>query len=213
MAADGFLKQKRGEQADLVNRIVAGDEAALEEFYDKYFSHLYRYVYYRVGRDHHHTEEVIHDTFMEALEKAKSFDPARGSVESWLITMSRNRIRSVNALMNRPREYEKSWNALDGELESVFADPDQKNLPESMLENEELKELVGITMGSLSVDYAKLLELKYITNLSVRDIAHQIHKTEKAVESQLTRARVAFREAFKAVAVDMPGLLRSFSYE
>ena len=34
MTTDGFLNQKRSRQADLVNRIVAGDETALEEFYN-----------------------------------------------------------------------------------------------------------------------------------------------------------------------------------
>jgi DNA-directed RNA polymerase specialized sigma24 family protein len=42
--------------------------------------------------------------------------------------------------------------------------------------------------------------MKYMANLSVRDIAIAVHKTEKAVESQLTRARNTFREAFKSMA-------------
>lgn len=197
-------KPDREEQADLVRRIVDGDQDALEVFYNNYFPRLYRYVYYRVGRDHHHTEEVVHDTFMEAIQKADRFDPERGSIESWIITLSRNRIRSLNTTIGRAREYEQSWSMLDGELETLFADLDKGNLPESALENEELKNMVGATLGSLQENYAKLLTLKYIKNLSVRDIAQIMEKTEKSVESQLTRARIAFREAFKVVAVDMP---------
>lgn len=197
-------KRDRDEDADLIERVGKGDEDALEIFYHTFFPRLYRYIYYRVGRDHHHTEEVVHDTFIEALDKAGRYDPSRGSVESWLITLSRNRIRSCNAKMARPHEYEKSWSMVDGELESLFADMDEGNLPETALEREEMKELVGAAMSSISEQYAKLLEMKYLRNMPVREIAGLLKKTEKSVESQLTRARVAFREAFKSIAVDVP---------
>lgn len=194
----------RHTKADLVRRMSSGDSEALEEFYETYFPRLYRYVYYRVGRDHHHTEEVVNDTFMEALEKAERYDPDRGSIESWLITLSRNRIRSCNAVMGRPREYERSWSMLDGELESLFAEMDQGNVPEKALESEELRDLVNCTMNAISEPYMKLLEMKYMLNLSVREIAGKLDKTEKSVESQLTRARNAFRDAFSSLAVEMP---------
>jgi RNA polymerase sigma-70 factor (ECF subfamily) len=197
-------KTDRSEEADLVRRMRRGDEEALELFYDTYFPRLYRYIYYRVSRDHQHTEEVVHDTFMEAIEKADRYDPGRGSVESWLITLSRNRIRSNNAAMARPKEYEQSWSMVDGELETLFADLDEGNLPEAALEREELRDLVGTTMSSLPENYSRLLEMKYTLNLPVREIARTLHKTEKAVESQLTRARVAFREAFAVLAEGMP---------
>ncbi len=194
------------EPAALIKRIGSGDEAALEEFYERYFPRLYRYIFYRVGRDHHHTEEVVNDTFMEALEKSGQYDPARGSVESWLITMSRNRIRSLNLLMGKAREYEHSWSLVDGELESLFADLDRRNLPDAALEAMELKELVSATMCSIPSKYSELLEMKYTAGMSVKDMAEKLHKTEKSIESQLTRAREAFREAFGVMATEMPAV-------
>jgi len=196
----------RLDEGERIRRIAAGDARALESFYGDYFARLYRYIYYRVGRDHQHTEEVVHDTFLEAIEKADRYDPARGSVESWLITLSRNRIRSSNATVGRAREYEQSWSMLDGELETIFADLEARDLPEAALENQELHSLIGAIMASLPDMYRKILEMKYVSDLSVRDIALALHKTEKAIESQLTRARIAFREAFNVMAADMPGL-------
>lgn len=194
----------RQQDADLLGRIGRGDEDALEIFYNKYFQKIYRYVYYRVGRDHHHTEEVVNDTFMEAIDKSGRFDPARGSIESWLITLSRNRIRSSNATVGRAKEYEQSWSMLDGELESIFATLDQGSIPDKALEQKELRELVGSTMGSLPENYSSILEMKYLHQMPVREIAKVTHKTEKSVESQLTRARLAFREAIQSILVDLP---------
>lgn len=198
----GKEDQARKGERRMMRAIAKGDDDALEIFYNTYFSKLYRYAYYRVGRDHQHTEEVVNDTFMEAITKADQYDPDRGSVESWIITLSRNRIRSSNASVGRAREYERSWSLLDGELEGLFADLDQGRVPDAALENKELGELVGATMGSLPENYSTLLEMKYMTGMPVREMAHILQKTEKSVESQLTRARIAFREAFKMIAVD-----------
>lgn len=194
-------KSAHSEEQDLVKAIVRGDEDSLEIFYNNYFPKLYRYIYYRVGRDHHHTEEVVNDTFVEAIEKAERYDPERGSIEAWLITLSRNRIRSSNSTVGRARVYEQSWSMLDGELETLFVDLDAGNLPSAALENQELADLVGATMGSLPEEYSRVLEMKYMTNLSVREIAGTLKRTEKSVESQLTRARLAFRETFQSLAV------------
>lgn len=198
----GFGKRSaHSEELEMVKAIVRGDEDSLEIFYNNYFPKLYRYIYYRVGRDHHHTEEVVNDTFMEAIEKADRYDPERGSIEAWLITLSRNRIRSSNTTVGKARAYEQSWSMLDGELETLFADLDSGNLPTAVLENQELANLVGATMGSLPEEYSRVLEMKYMSNLSVREIAGTLKRTEKSVESQLTRARLAFRETFQSLAV------------
>ncbi|MDR1518732.1 MAG: RNA polymerase sigma factor [Planctomycetota bacterium] len=194
------IKRHAAQGAELLAKIAKGDEKALEEFYEIYFPRLYRFVFYRVGQDHHHSEEVVHDTFMEAVEKAGQFNPSRGSVESWLITMSRNRIRSINAIMIRPRKYEQSWNLMDGKFDNLLADMNRNNLPDAALENDYLRTLIAAIMGSIPREYSSLLEMKYISNLSVHDISQTVHKTEKAVESKLTRARAAFRDAFKTLS-------------
>jgi RNA polymerase sigma-70 factor, ECF subfamily len=196
MAAD----QKRQDDERMRGGLLRGDNDVLEEFYERYFSRLYRYIYYRVGHDHQHAEEVVNDTFIEALEKIDRFDPERGTMEAWLITMSRNRIRSNNAAMGRPRERETSWGMLEGELDTIFADLDSENEQENAIAHEELADAVGVVMDSLPEEYSKLLEMKYMLDMSTRDIAEMVKKTEKAVESKLTRARAAFRQVFSSVA-------------
>jgi DNA-directed RNA polymerase specialized sigma24 family protein len=51
-------------------------------------------------------------------------------------------------------------------------------------------------MRELPVKYADLLEEKYLEGLSVADIARRRGESDKAVESNLSRARDAFRQAF-----------------
>ena len=196
----GWADEKRRGDADLRGRLLSGDEEALQTFYEKYFSRLYRYIYYRVRRDHHHAEEVVNDTFLEALDKVDRYDPERGSMEAWLITLSRNRIRSNNSTMGRANDYETSWGMLEGELDTIFADLENAGEQEAKLEHEEVADTVGAVMGSLPEEYSRLLEMKYVEDMSTREMAHLLEKTEKAVESKLTRARAAFRQVFGSVA-------------
>jgi RNA polymerase sigma-70 factor, ECF subfamily len=196
------MSLKRRQDAELRDRILEGDREALEHFYEAYFSRLYRYIYYRVGHDHQHAEEVVNDTFIEALDKIERFDPERGSMEAWLITLSRNRIRSLNSLMGRQTDRETSWSMLDGELDTIFADVTRTSEQEEALESEELSSLVGLVMEGLPEEYGKLLEMKYMLDMSTREIARIMEKTEKAVESKLTRARAAFKQVFTTAAAE-----------
>jgi DNA-directed RNA polymerase specialized sigma24 family protein len=55
-------------------------------------------------------------------------------------------------------------------------------------------------MSQLPVHYRTALEGKYVKGKSVRDLAGDWNVSEKAAESQLTRARKAFRATFLALA-------------
>ena len=60
--------------------------------------------------------------------------------------------------------------------------------------------MVNATMSQLPSHYREALEAKYVAGRSVRDLAAAWRMSEKAVESQLTRARKAFRATFVAFA-------------
>ena len=51
-------------------------------------------------------------------------------------------------------------------------------------------------LDHLPVHYGQVLEWKYTDGLAVKEMAERLEMTPKAVESLLTRARVAFREQF-----------------
>ncbi len=48
--------------------------------------------------------------------------------------------------------------------------------------------------------YSDILEWKYVYGYSIKEIAEKIQRSPKATESLLTRARIAFREAFSIIA-------------
>jgi RNA polymerase sigma factor (sigma-70 family) len=82
----------------LAQRIRSGDREALGVLYDRYAS-LALAAALRVVADRELAEDLVHDGFVAVWRKIDRFDPARGSLRSWLLTVVRNRaidrIRSV----------------------------------------------------------------------------------------------------------------------
>ena len=79
-------------------------------------------------------------------------------------------------------------------------------LPESALELAETKELVGATLSSLPPEYKDALLAKYVEELSTAELAARTGQHEKAAESTLHRARLAFGRVFTLLAKKRGGL-------
>lgn len=76
--------------AEVVQELALGREAALAELYDR-FGELLLAVGVRILKDPVEAEDLLHDVFVEAWRRAGDFDPARGGVRAWLVTRTRSR--------------------------------------------------------------------------------------------------------------------------
>jgi len=74
----------------LAQRIRSGDRIALGEVYDLHASAAMA-VALRIVADREGAEDLVHDTFVAIWQKIDRFDPARGSLRSWILTIVRNR--------------------------------------------------------------------------------------------------------------------------
>jgi len=78
------------DDALLAQRIRSGDREALGELYDRYAS-VAMATALRVVADREQAEDLVHDTFVAVWQKIDRFDPMRGSLRAWLLTIVRNR--------------------------------------------------------------------------------------------------------------------------
>ncbi|MGH2358080.1 MAG: RNA polymerase sigma factor [Candidatus Limnocylindria bacterium] len=74
----------------MTQRIRSGDREALGELYDRYAS-VALATALRVVADRDQAEDVVHDAFVAVWQKIDRFDPVRGGVRAWLLTIVRNR--------------------------------------------------------------------------------------------------------------------------
>jgi RNA polymerase sigma-70 factor (ECF subfamily) len=190
--------------ASLRDRILSGDRGAAQAFLDRHLEPLYEFCHYRLGGERGRVEDVVQDTVLSALEGLAGFD-ARSGFHAWLCGIAKNKIRAQRR-RRRPLLLEDVLAESQGEIDAILARVESEDLPEWILEERETRELVGATLSSLSPDYRRALEQKYVDGASVREMALASGKSEKAMESLLNRARTAFARVFELIAKRRGGL-------
>jgi RNA polymerase sigma-70 factor (ECF subfamily) len=78
------------DDASLVRRLRSGDREALGELYDRH-APVALAVALRIVGEREQAEDLVHDAFVIVWQKIARFDPSRGSLRAWLLTIVRNR--------------------------------------------------------------------------------------------------------------------------
>jgi RNA polymerase sigma-70 factor (ECF subfamily) len=167
--------------------VLGGDATAWRAWYDEHFAPLAAYASWRCGGLAELTEDVIQETWLTAVRRLGAFDPTRGPFRAWLCGIAGNAAR--NAVRSRRRHRRRS-RPLDATPEPAACAPDPAAA--------EKAERVALALAALPENYEAVLRAKYLDRHPVEAIAAAHDTTAKAVESLLSRARQAFREAFDA---------------
>ncbi|MGI8857100.1 MAG: sigma-70 family RNA polymerase sigma factor [Thermomicrobiales bacterium] len=95
MAAD-----ERREDADLLHRIAQRDPAAISLLYDRYGGIAFALAC-RLLRNRDAAEDIVQEAFLNVWRRACSYDPTRGTVRTWLLTVVHhqaiNHLRAVRS--------------------------------------------------------------------------------------------------------------------
>ncbi|MEU6340197.1 sigma-70 family RNA polymerase sigma factor [Streptomyces sp. NPDC046977] len=79
-------------ERELVDRARTGDLEAFGVLYNDNHAAVFRFVYYRVGKDEALAEDIASETFVRALRNIARFTWQGGGFTAWVITISRNLI-------------------------------------------------------------------------------------------------------------------------
>jgi RNA polymerase sigma-70 factor, ECF subfamily len=178
-----MLSNERVGREQLLRRaVLAGDEAAWRSWYEGEYAGLYAYVLWRCAGLRDHADDVVQETWLTAVRRIRRFDPAQGSFAGWL------RGIAGNVLSNHFRRHQRRRaQPLNGQLPAPDTDRHRRDQAERIAQ----------ALSRLPPRYEEVLRGKYVDGLSVADIATASGQSAKAVESLLTRARQAFREAYE----------------
>ena len=80
----------RSTEALLMDRMAAGDDAALGEIYDRFAPYVYGLAK-RLTSNSGAAEEVVQDVFVGLWERPGAFDPGRGSLRSYIGVIAHRR--------------------------------------------------------------------------------------------------------------------------
>ncbi len=182
----------------LAQRVWDGDEHAFESFFRTYHPRLYRFALVRLNNDEDLTQEVVQAALCKAISKLDSYR-GEAALFTWLCTFCRHEISAQLKTLSRYQ-----GQALCEDDPSVRAALESLSLldgadPGASLAREDVARIVRVTLDHLPRLYSDALELKYVHELSVKEIAARMDKRPKAVESTLTRARQAFKDGLSSV--------------
>lgn len=167
----------------LKRAVLAGDETAWRLWYDETFDAVQRFVIWRLRGNSDRCDEVLQETWLIAVKRIREFDPQRGAFLDWVRGISanvlKNHIRKSQSIPTKP---------LTDDVAVSIEVPGSSAASQS--------ERIVAVLQFLPGRYAEVLKQKYLEQKSVAEIAASWNETTKAVESLLTRARHAFREAF-----------------
>ena len=167
----------------LVPAVARGDDAALAELFRLYGEAVLRFVYRRVGESMEDAEEITLDTFASAAKLAGTFD-IRSQVLTWLCGIAKLRIIDHFRRTSREKRMPARLRTDLGELEKVGACG-----LDHVLDRIDAERIVDEMLADLTDGEREVLLLRYVDQLSVREIATIVNRSEKGVEGLLTRAK------------------------
>ena len=170
----------------LISRIQTGDREALATLYERYLPSVWRYVYSRLSHEAD-SHDVVSETFLAMIQNIGQLDAVSTNVAKWLSGVARHKLadywrRSI------PKVAVQGVELLEQEANPAVA-----------MDALEMRQAVGQAMDRMDDLQRFVLESKYIDGLTVREIAEQLGRTEKAIEAVLYRARAAFRTQYKRI--------------
>lgn len=158
MAADAMPSE---EEARLGERLRAGDEAALPAVYERFGRVTFGFLLKALG-DRAAAEDVQQQVFLEVWRRAGSFDPERGKLLTWVMTIARS--RAIDQMRRRVPD------PVDPEMATSAADA---GAPTGESEFEQLAEhwRMRALLDRLPESEAELLRLRFYGGLSQSEIA------------------------------------------
>lgn len=167
--------------AQLLVRMGAGDETALRLFYQQYV-HLVFSMALHVLHDHAAAEETTQDVFWTIWRRAMVYDSARGSVASWLLTITRRR-----AIDQYRRTKNHATNAGEAALAHLVAPLDA---------GADLD--IHNALADLSAEQRACVHLVYFAGLTHHEVAAALHIPPGTVKSRLRLALQHLRQVIRA---------------
>ena len=174
----------------LLDRIVARDEQAVAELYDRHHRLLFGLIL-RILRDRSEAEEVLQEVFVLVWTRAETYNVALGSPAAWLVRIARNRG------IDRLRANNVRLRAVEAAPLPVAADS-----PETRAALSEQQRAVACALESLPQDQRVLIEQAYFLGLTQSELAERFKLPLGTVKTRIRTGMMALREQLSQVFIE-----------
>lgn len=175
---------------DLIRRMAAGDQSAMNALYARHNVRLYRFLV-RLTRNEATAEEIMNEVFLEAWRTAGKFE-GRSAVSTWLMAIAHH--RAVSVLRKRGET------ALDDATMAELAD--DNDTPEVTAQKRSKSEIMRACMDKLTAEHRAIIDLVYYHDKSVAEAAEITGVPEATVKTRMFYARKKLAELMREAGLD-----------
>ncbi|QRR00536.1 RNA polymerase sigma factor [Dyadobacter sandarakinus] len=167
----------------LVLQLQESSKRAFEQIYERYWYKLFSISYHQVG-SREEAEELVHDIF-ESLWNRRAELTIR-NLGAYLVIAMKYRITNFIKSQITWRRYQE-YLILNKIQESYATD--------EIVQFSDLSRAVDEVMSRLPEKTSRIFQMSRFENRSVRDIAENMHLSEKAVEYHITKSLKALKDS------------------
>lgn len=171
----------------LIREAARGEVDAISCIYDR-FAGLLLTMAEKILGDRAMGEDLVHDVFLEVWRHASTFDPARGSVRTWILV--RLRSRALDRLRSAKTRRE------------VATDDHEPNLAVDEAEDPALapdRRAVRHALAELPPEQREVIELAYFQGLTSSEIAERMGSPLGTVKSRTAAGLAKLRAVMDLV--------------
>lgn len=184
------LEDTRGDIV-LIERIVARDEQAVADLYDRHCRLLFGLIL-RIIRDRSEAEEILQEVFVQVWTRAETYNVSLGPPAAWLVRISRNRA------IDRLRANNVRLRAVESAPEPAAAQN-----PESRASQSEQQRAVARALDTLPPDQRVLIEQAYFLGLTQSELAERFKVPLGTVKTRIRTGMLALREQLSQVFIEL----------
>lgn len=167
------------DQRNIAERLMAGEKSAISELYDHYGPVLYGIIL-KIVRSEAIAEDVLQESFIKIWQNGSAYDPARGTLFTWMLNIARN--TAIDKTRSSAFRRTTRSQLLDPRVHEKWDQDTQRST-----DNIGLKKIVD----NLESKYQLVIELIYFQGYTQREVQEYLGIPLGTVKS---RTRIALRK-------------------
>lgn len=170
---------------ELLSRVARGDEAAFEQLYAQLVGPIFGLVL-RIVRNPAQSEEVAQEVLVELWRTASRYDPQRGGVLAWAMTVAHR--RAVDRVRSAQASTEREARVASAEQTRPFDEVSEE--VSTRMEREQVRRCLGTLTGL----QRESVELAYYRGYTYREVSELLDAPLGTVKTRLRDGLIRLRD-------------------
>jgi RNA polymerase sigma-70 factor (ECF subfamily) len=176
------------QDVELIRKVAKGDRVAFSGLFDRY-QQLVLNIAWRILNERQEAEDVVQEVFLQLWRDAGGYRQDRGSLSSWIVTISRT--RSIDKLRSRKARRIQDSTGEEDASDDLAQVPDP-GAGQGRLDN---RLLIRKAFGALPVEQRVVIEMAYYEGMSQSEIANALREPLGTIKTRIRSGLIRLKQA------------------